>query len=210
MSMPESGSPFARRRAAAAALAAALLAPASSLEAQGGAPPPPPLPTHRNSLATNILGIPFGLFSLEYERATAVPGLTVGLGGSHFTGDIEDDDGSGDDRNSWVSGKLHYYPSERAFRGFSIGLTAGVHSARGDACDFSDVFGNCAGPRAERRSQTGATLGVLANYDRIIGSRERFRLGIGVGAKRILRDVRDRDVLDQVYPDGRFVVGLTF
>ena len=198
----------------AAFVACTLLAHAPALGAQEAARPTPAQPApppQRNSIAGNLLGIPFGLFSLEYERALTVPGLTVGLGGSHFAGDLEDDDDTGgSDRNSWLAGKLHYYPSERAFRGFSVGLTAGVHSTRGDACDFDDVFGGCRGARAERRTQTGATLGVLVNYDRIVGSRERVRVGLGLGAKRVLRDVRDRDVLQQVYPDGRFVVGFTF
>ncbi len=210
--------PLASRRlrpaVAALAAAAALLAHAPTAGAQPATPAPPPLPPFRNSVATNILGIPFGLFSFEYERALTLPGLTFGVGGSHYTGDIDDDDDefevSGEDRNTWAEAKLHYYPSERAFRGFAIGLTAGVHSARGIACQ-DGVFDGCGRLPQVRRTQTGATIGVLANYDRIIGSRERFRVGLGVGAKRVLRNVREsRDVLEQVYPDGRFVVGFTF
>jgi hypothetical protein len=209
--MPQLRSLCPSARAASSAYAAALLA---IVPAAGAQQAPPPQPVQRNALATSILGIPFGFFSLEYERATPLPGLTFGVGGSHFSGDLDDDDDSGDeaddDRNTWVQGKLLYYPSERAFRGFSVGLSAGFHAATGRACARTDAFGNCVTLPTERRTETSPTVGVLANYDRIIGSRERFRVGLGVGARRVVRDVRRRDVLEQVYPDGRFVVGLTF
>ena len=196
------------RRAAFATACITLTVSAAPLGAQD-VPPAPPVP-QRNSMATNFIGIPFGFFSLEYERAAALPGLTIGVGGSHFAGDLEDDeDFGGEGRNSWAEVKALYYPGERPFRGFSIGLTAGVHAARGFTCDGTDPFGGCSQP-AVVRTQSSPTLGVLANYDWLIGRRERFRVGTGIGAKRVLRNVRgDRDVLDQVYPDGRFVVGLT-
>jgi hypothetical protein len=190
--------------------AAALAAPAAALRAQA-APPPPP--AQRNAIATNFIGIPFGLFSFEYERASSFPGLSVGIGGSHFTGDLDDGDGefdSDDDRESWAEVKVMYYPGERAFRGFAVGITGGVHAARGYSCDASGPFGGCVVAGAVR-TQSSPTLGVLVNYDWLIGRQDRFRVGTGVGAKRVLKDVNaNRDVLSQVYPDGRFIIGFTF
>ncbi|MGZ8493081.1 MAG: hypothetical protein ACXWZS_12845 [Gemmatirosa sp.] len=152
----------------------------------------------RQAIAVNALALPFGLFSAEYEVALATPGFTLGLGGSWLT--------TGDERESWVEGKALYYPGERVFRGFSVGLTAGVHSARNDngvICDFGCV-------RTPRRTQTAPTAGVLVNYDWLLGRQQRFRVGLGVGAKRVLRDVESEDPLMQVYPDGRFVIGVAF
>jgi hypothetical protein len=48
------------------------------------------------------------------------------------------------------------------------------------------------------------------SYDWLLGRQEKFRVGIGAGAKRVLRDVNDGSPLEQVYPDGRFVIGVAF
>jgi hypothetical protein len=192
-----------RTALAAAVLAAATLA--GRLEAQTPVPPVD-LGPWRQAFAVNALAIPFGLFSAEYEAALASPGFTIGVGGSWVT--------SGDDRHAWVEGKALYYPGERPFRGFSVGLTAGIHSARnrGD-CENDTLFEGCAIPDEQRpfRTETAPTLGVIVNYDWLIGRQERFRIGLGGGAKRTLRDVgRTSGVLEQVYPDGRFVLGVAF
>lgn len=196
--------PFARRALAGAFLVAAPFA-AAPLHAQAAALPPTDIGPWRQAVAVNALAIPFGLFSGEYEAALASPGFTIGVGGSWLT--------TGDDRDSWVEGKALYYPGERPFRGFSVGLTAGVHSARnrGD-CNDDTLFG-CSIPDEQRpfKTQTAPTLGVLVNYDWLIGRQERFRVGLGLGAKRTLRDVGNTTgVLQQVYPDGRFVLGVAF
>lgn len=176
-----------------------LAALALSVPAVAGAQAPAPSPLlPQHSIATNPLAIPFGVFSFEYEVALPAPGFTLGVGGTHFS-----DDG---DRDSWAELKGLYYPGEMPFRGFSVGLTAGVHSARRNTsgCDF---LGQCG---SARRTQTAPTLGVLASYDWLLGRAERFRVGVGVGAKRILTDVKGNDPLEQVWPDGRFVIGLVF
>ena len=176
---------------------AAALSAAAAHDARAQAAPPPPLPPIQ-SVAVNPLAIPFGVFSAEYEAALPVPGFTVGAGGTYWS-----DDG---DRDAWVELKGMYYPSEVPFRGFAVGLTAGVHSARNNGCD--DLFGSCGSEG--RRTQTAPTIGILTSYDWLIGRAERFRVGLGLGAKRVLKDVGSRDPLWQVYPDGRFVIGLVF
>lgn len=182
-------------------LAAGLLAPAVAA-GQSAAQPAPLLP--QQSVATNPLAIPFGVFSLEYEAALPTPGFTVGIGGSYYA-----DEG---DRDTWAELKALYYPNETPFRGFSVGLSAGVHSARNiPGCD--ELFGGCSfdgNGTQVRRTQTAPTLGVLVSYDWLLGRAERFRIGLGVGAKRVLKDVDGNDPLQQVYPDGRFVMGVVF
>lgn len=188
-----------RARAAAAAVVA-LSAAAAAAQEPSSQPPvvPPPLLEPQQSVAVNPLAIPFGVFSAEYEAALPTPGFTVGVGGTYWA--------NGGDRDSWAEAKAMYYPNERAFRSFSVGLTAGVHSARRNttSCDF---LGACS---SGRRTQTAPTLGVLVSYDWLLGRQERFRVGLGAGAKRILKDVGSSDPLEQVFPDGRFVIGFVF
>ena len=179
------------------ALAAAVTLAAASLGAQAAPAPIDPGPW-RQAVAVNALALPFGLFSAEYEAALASPGFTLGIGGSWLT--------TGDDRDSWISAKALYYPGERPFRGFSVGLTAGVHSARNDN-NFVCTFG-CS--NVQRRTATAPTAGVIVSYDWLLGRQEKFRVGLGAGAKRVLRDVNDGSPLEQVYPDGRFVIGVAF
>jgi hypothetical protein len=180
------------------AAGACVLAAAAPLVAQTPAPPVDIGPW-RQAIGVNALALPFGLFSAEYEAALASPGFTVGLGGSWLT--------TGDDRNSWLEAKALFYPGERPFRGFSVGLTAGVHSARNDNGAVCGING-CS--NLPRRTQTAPTAGVLVNYDWLLGRQEKFRVGLGVGAKRVLRDVESGDPLEQVYPDGRFIIGVVF
>jgi hypothetical protein len=189
--------PVLRRSLSVTAAATALLAAASA-----GAQTTPPAeraPTNEplQSVAVNPLAIPFGVFSGEYEVALPTPGFTFGVGGTHFA--------DGSDRDTWAEAKAMYYPNERNFRSFSVGLTAGVHSARRNttSCDFLGCNGG-------RRTQTAPTLGVLVSYDWLLGRQERFRVGIAAGAKRILKDVGNNDPLTQVWPDGRFVIGFVW
>lgn len=190
--------PLTRPLAALVAAATAATLAASPAAAQVVPAPADPGPW-RQAVAVNALGLPFGLFSAEYEAALPSPGFTIGLGGSWFAWE--------GDRDAWVEAKALYYPGERAFRGFSVGLTAGVHSARNN-----DGIGFCTfeGCSSTRRTQTAPTTGVIVNYDWLLGRQQRFRVGVGAGAKRVLRDVSGPDPLAQVYPDGRFVLGVAF
>lgn len=176
------------------------LSAAATLRAQAPATVPPPAMPYIQSIAINPLAIPFGVFSAEYEAALPSPGFTIGVGGTHFSRD--------DERDTWAELKAIYYPNEIAFRGFSIGLTGGVHSSRRERNFVCSPFAT--GCTSSRRSQTAPTLGVLASYDWLLGRQQRFRVGLGAGAKRVLRDVNSGDSLEQVYPDGRFVIGVVF
>lgn len=195
MSLPR---PLAALAAAATTAATVATLGAATAGAQAPAVPLDPAPW-RQAVAVNALGLPFGLFSAEYEAALPSPGFTVGLGGTWFSWE--------GDRDAWIEGKALYYPGERAFRGFSVGLTVGVHSARNDDGGGFCTFEGCS---SQRRTQTAPTTGVLVNYDWLLGRQQRFRVGVGAGAKRVLRDVAGPDPLAQVYPDGRFVIGVAF
>jgi hypothetical protein len=181
-----------------AALLAVALCVAGPARAQTGAPPAPRTPP-RLAVATNPLAIPFGVFTLDVETATRTPGLTFGAGGTWMT---EDED------TAWADARLMYFPGEVVLRGFAIGVTGGVVHEQGNPnstrCDDRGVC------RPERSSETAPTLGVRIDYDWLVGARKRMLVGLGLGAKRTLRDVGAGSTLDQVYGDGRFIIGLTF
>lgn len=178
-------------------VSAALVATAVTARAQS-APPQPSTLLPQSSIAVNPLAIPLGVFSAEYEGALPTPGFTMGIGGTYYK--------DGHDKDAWLEVKGMYYPNETPFRGFSIGLSAGIQSATRNQTTCTPGFTGCT---TSPRTQSAPTLGVLASYDWLLGRQERFRVGLGAGAKRVLKDVSGHP-LEQVYPDGRFVIGVVF
>lgn len=180
----------------------ALLIGASSLAAQGVNPPMSPAaatPQWRSFLSANPLGIPFDIVSVEAETAVSGGG-TVGVVGSY--NDI--------DRTRYQTFDAHfkYYPGEIAMKGFAVGLSAGYTRFNTELVNAApDPSGN------QPRGQLNAgTLGVLVDYNWTQGPSQRFVVGTGVGAKRILASSERRDPLglDRAYLTGRFVIGLLF
>lgn len=190
--------------------ALALLLPATAAAQR------PAHPAVTQTLAANVLALPFGVASAEYERALG-GGFAAGVGGlaSFATGD-----GSAfDDGEAYRSleAKLKYYPREDGLRGFAVGLTAGVASERRTyhSGDFYTLGpdGNLLPSGSDvppiRRVRTAPTLGVTFDYDWLIGRRHRVLLGLGVGAKRAI-GVGAGEPLDRVLSDGRFQIGIGF
>ena len=155
------------------------------------------IPQWRSFLGANPLGIPFDIVSIEAETAIA-PAATVGIVGSY--NDIDNT------RYSTLDGRFKYYPAEVAMRGFSVGLSAGMTKFRGG--ETFDNFGNSLG----FKTLNAGTLGVLVDYNWTQGPSQRFVVGTGVGAKRILASAEKRDelFLERAYVTGRFVIGLLF
>jgi hypothetical protein len=191
----------AARRAAGLCAAAAVLA-ARPAAAQQPAPPvlpkaPPPaqLPWLQ-TVSINPVGIVGGIFSAEYEVALPAPGFTLAAGGSIISNAFLVDR---DQR--WLEGRAMYYPGEVSLRGFAVGVSLGVHSARRENDDAEAV----------RRRDSGATLGLMGSYNWLVGRQQRLVFGAGAGLKRVLKNVDDEtSPLQQVYPDGRILIGFAF
>src|SRR5438552_357191 len=149
-----------------------------------------PIP-YRTYIAVNPLGIPFDVASVEVETGVA-QGVTAGGQGSYTS--------LGDDRYSTIDAKVRYYPSEVVLRGFSMGVSAGHTHFTTRSNDVT------------RRSLDFATIGLLLDYNWMLGTRHRFIVGSGIGAKRVLANANERDAagLDHAYMTARFVVGLAF
>lgn len=149
-----------------------------------------PIP-YRTYIAVNPLGIPFDVASVEVETGVA-QGVTVG-GQASYTS-------LGDDRYSTIDAKVRYYPSEVVLRGFSLGVSAGrTHFTTRN----TDVT---------RQSLDFGTIGLLLDYNWMLGVRHRFIVGTGLGAKRVLASSDERSAanIDHAYMTARFVVGLAF
>lgn len=180
-----------RLRAAVLALTIVTLSSAAAAQGPGLIAIP-----FRTYVALNPLGIPFDIGSIEVESGVS-QGITVGGVGSysHF----------GDDRYTTVDLKFRYYPSEVVLNGFSLGLSVG-------RTHFSTVTNVPISGAEERTTLDFPTIGVLVDYNWMLGARRRFLVGTGLGAKRVLvsSERRDRVGLDPAYMTGRFVVGLAF
>ena len=170
------------------AISALLLAP-QGVQGQEAAP------VRKSVLTINPLGIPFEYFSGEFEGLLS--GLmTVGLTVSYFGG-FDDID------YTTAEAKLRFYPNEEAPKGFSVGLSTGITSVEGDRFDGT-------GTGTTRERETRPTVGVVVDYNWILGKTKRFLVGAGLGAKRILGSSGDIDDFNIGYPTARFQVGFLF
>jgi hypothetical protein len=187
--------------------AAASLLSAGALAAQGANPPLSPAaaaPQWRSFLGANPLGIPFDIVSVEAETAVSSGG-TLGALGSY--NDINNR------RYQTFDARFKYYPGEIAMQGFAIGLSVGHTKFTGDLANQpTPVCPTCAATTPARGTLNASTLGVLVDYNWTQGPTQRFVVGTGVGAKRILAaaDKRQAIGLGRAYVTGRFVVGLLF
>jgi hypothetical protein len=148
-----------------------------------------PIP-YTSYIGINPLGIPFDIFSAEVESGIA-QGMTLGGNASHTELDNK--------RYSSGELKFRYYPSEIVLKGFSIGASAGL-------LRYSDIV------NGQRQSIDSPTLGLLLDYNWMLGASHRFIVGTGVGAKRILAGSEDRAKvdLDRQEFSVRFTIGVAF
>jgi len=124
--------------------------------------------TRANLISANPIGLLFEWYNGEFEHALS-PTVSLAAAGTSF--DLDDA------RYTAVDGIIRYYPSARAVRGFSVGLSVGYVGVNID-CD-SDVY-SC------DDDYSAGTIGVRGDYVWILGKDQRFSVATGIGAKRIL------------------------
>lgn len=144
------------------------------------------------AFAINPLGIPFEVVSVEFEGAVH-GAFTLAGNFSYFSPD--------DYTRSSGELKGRLYPNEEAPRGFSVGLGVGVVNTR----ERVDVLGS-----RELRDRTHPSIGVYVDYNWLLGRTDRFFVGTGIGAKRILGDSDEFDSAPFVYGTARFLIGVAF
>ena len=179
-------------------------------------PEPASIPAYRSLVGFNPLGIPFDIASLEFETLVQ-QGITFGVAGSYVATD--DDLGDAAERFTSVDVKGRYYPGEVVLRGFSVGLSLGITNYSERVYDYSVCNPTptnpnpCAnGAPSSRESLVTPTIGVLVDYNFMLGAERRFVVGTGIGAKRLLKHSSDIEGFDppRAYPFGRFAIGLAF
>jgi hypothetical protein len=173
-------------------LATLLLAGAAPLSAQEAGVAGEP----GNLFSTNPILFVFGWFTGEYERRVGT-GTTLALGASYFEWD---DDEAGDEDYLTADVKLRYYPSERVFRGFSLGASAGYARVE----EVVDIFSG------ETRTVSGPTLGLGIDYGWLIGRRDNIHVDLGAGARRAFYGDDETDIELDVLPYLRFSVGVAW
>jgi len=180
-------------------LAATGMMPFAAARAQQITAAAPPQPVFvvmpRNVLSIQPINAVFTDYSAEYERATR-GAVTFGIGGTFFNV------GDGVDEITYKSAdvKLRYYPNGTALMGFSFGGTAGYSSVSGQDFDGTD------------QSASGPSLGILLEYQWLMGVQRNFSVALGVGAKAVF--VKDNaftsDNFLARYPTARVSVGFAF
>ena len=172
---------------AAAALAALLVNPAVACVQAQRARVPIPTQTY---IGFNPLGVPANVFTLEMENAVS-SGISVGGVGSYIDVDQK--------RYTTAEFKVRYYPTEVVLRGFAVGISAGVTR-------YSKMIDTV------RQSLSAPTAGILVDYNWLLGRNERFLVGTGLGAKRVLASAseRERAHVDYATITTRLILGFAF
>ena len=148
--------------------------------------------SRRNAFAINPLGIPFEVVAIEFEAALH-DAFTLAGNFSYFSPDEFT-------RSSFeVKGRL--YPNEQAPRAFSVGVGLGAVNTRENVfVDGAEV----------KQDETYPSIGVYVDYNWMLGKRNRFFVGTGVGAKRILGESDDFEDAPFVYGTAKFLIGVAF
>lgn len=132
----------------------------ASAQQAGGSPVP-----HQQVVSANPIGLLLEFFNAEYERVLT-PYSTVGFGGSYFSLDDGDDEFSDGEDENYLNADVFYrfYPQGSPLDGFAFGGKAGI-------------------TRVDDETYFGA--GFDANYSWLLGQRDNFYVGVGIGLKRL-------------------------
>jgi hypothetical protein len=168
--------------------AALLLLPFAASRAQDS--------THTRIVSIQPINLVLTIVSAEYEQKLGAAS-TWGIGANYW--DATPLGGSGN--YSSAEFKLRYYPDGTALRGFSIGASAGYVSISG---------GN--GDSFRSGALTGPSLGVLLEYQWLLGRTKTFAVALGGGAKAILVSQDKSSSSDSAlrYPTMRISIGYAF
>ena len=144
----------------------------------------PPVP-HTQLVSANPFLLLAEWVNVEYERKISPTG-TIGVAGMRIAFD------EGDESYKSLNGFYRYYPQGTPFRGFNIGGRLGFHQGS-DYEEEGHAFG----------------FGIDIGYSWLLGAKQNFYLGIGVGATRLFGgDLSDERV---VLPSIRLLnVGFAF
>ncbi len=145
-----------------------------------------------NLISSNPIGLLFEWYQAEFEHAIS-PTVSLAVAGSSY--EFLDDE-----TVASVDAIVRYYPSARAVRGFSLGVSGGFVGVEEDFCD---AFGT----PCTRDDYTAFTLGIRGDYVWLLGRDQNLAVAAGIGAKRLLADRVDGI---EGLPVGRLSIGYAF
>jgi hypothetical protein len=167
--------------------AALLLMPFAVLRAQDS--------THTRIASIQPINLVLTIVSAEYEQKLGAAS-TWGIGANYWDAGPLGADGK------YVSGelKLRYYPDGVALHGFSVGGSLG----------YTNISGASSGVR--QTTVAGPSLGVLLEYQWLLGKTKSFVVAIGAGAKAIVvtQDKTSSNDYTSRYPTMRISIGYAF
>jgi hypothetical protein len=146
-------------------------------------------------LSLQPIGAMLEVYAGEAEIAMS-RSATIGFGGTYWGPYITDND------FTYLSGdvKIRYYPDARPFQGFSFGASLGITHVS-DNNTTSGTGG----------SATGPAVGVMIDYNWLLGASQRFYVGTGLGAKALFLSNKTLEESATVrYPTARLSVGWAF
>ena len=153
-------------------------------------------PTYKNVLSIQPIDIVLTVIAGEYERAIS-KATTIGIGGTHWS------TGDSGDKATYNSGdlKLRYYPGGEALHGFSFGGSIGFAAVSAD-----DAF------TSTTQTASGASFGVLLEYQWLLGAKKNFAVALGAGAKALSISASDisSSSFSAHYPTARISVGMAY
>jgi hypothetical protein len=163
---------------------------------------PDTAPRYQNVLSANPLGLLFGYYNGEYERAVSTTS-TVGVAGAYFSLDS--------DELAVLEAKYRYYPQARPFHGFSVGGSVGY----GQISEEEEIYtvaesGAVRQQQQQRDTRSAFIVGIELDYNWLVGRDRRFFIGTGIGGRRLIGGDVDSDT-PVVIPTLRLVnVGFAF
>lgn len=137
-------------------------------------------------VAINPLFAPFGTFSAEYQNAFRSD-LSAGV---HVWIEVVDVE------SRFGYAKLLYRPFKRHLESLGIGPTFGVITRYKEDEDSGD-----------RDHETAPTLGIMAEYNWLVGAKKNILLGVGFNAHRVIKHLDDLSPLRTFDGDLRLMLG---
>lgn len=144
----------------------------------------------QQTVAVNLLALPFGTATAEYEHVLFSPKTSLGVSGWYEYDNVV---------ARWAYLKAMYYPGGTALKGLGIGITAGVIRYYRDD-DKPDQLAKDTSPMA----------GVMVQYNWLPGARDKYLIGVGIGGRAALKDLADNSPLKRFDGDARIVCGIAF
>ena len=146
-----------------------------------------PVP-YKNAISANPFGLLLELFNAEYERVIG-ESSTVGFGGSYYNTDPDEFDSTEVDYTN-VDVFYRYYPQGRPLDGWAFGAKVGLTKVPNEGTYFG--------------------YGFDVNRSWLLGKKNNFYVGVGIGLKKLVGTSEETFDLEYV-PTFRIVnIGFAF